>query len=106
MFGALDDEAFVFAIRQGWIGLRMAAIECNEERPFRIALAPYVMIFASVLVLVVGSSGIEVFVFVQDFQFIFQKLVNDTPDLFRFIAQDVCNATSPTARPKRKGKPM
>jgi hypothetical protein len=64
------------------------------------------MIFPSVLVLVVGSSGSKVFVFVEVFQFTLLELVNDTPDLFRFIAQDVCNATSPTVRPKRKGKPM
>ena len=93
MLCTCDNKVFVFAIGQRCIGLLMAAIECNEERPFCIALAPYVVIFASVLVLVVGSSGIEVFVFVQVSQFIFQKLVNDTPDLFRFIAQDVRNAT-------------
>ena len=84
----------------------MATIECNEDRLFRIALAPDVMIFAGVLVLVVGSSGSKVFVFVEVFQFTLGEFVNDTPDLFRFIAQDVCNATSPIARPKRKGKPM
>jgi len=84
----------------------MATIECNEKWLFRIALAPYVMIFARVLVFVVGSSGVEVLVFVEVFQFTVRELVNDTPDIFRFIAQDVCNATSPPARPKRKGKPM
>ena len=84
----------------------MATIECNEERLFRIALAPYGTVFARVLVLAVRPSGVEVFVFVEVFQFTLWELVNDTPDLFRFIAQDVCNATSPTARPKRKGQPM
>jgi hypothetical protein len=84
----------------------MAAIECNEKRLFHIALTPYVTIFARVLVLAVRPSGVEVFVFVQVSQFIFRELVNDTPDIFRFITQDVCDATSPTARPKRKGKPM
>ena len=84
----------------------MATIECNEERLFRIAIAPYGTILASVLVLAVRPSGVEVFVFVEVFQFTLREFVNDTPDLFRFIAQDVCDATSPTARPKRKGKPM
>src|SRR4029077_10139017 len=40
LFGAFDDEVFVIAIGQGRIGLGMAAIECNEKRPFRITLAP------------------------------------------------------------------
>ena len=103
---ACDNQVFVIAIGQGWIGLRMATIECNEEQLFRIALAPYVTIFARVLALAIRPSGIEVFVFVEVFQFTVREFVNDTPDLFRFIAQDVCNATSPTARPKRIGKPM
>ena len=101
-----DNKVFVIAIGQRRIGLWMAAIECNEKRLFRIALAPYVTIFARVIVLAVRPSGVEVFVVVELFQFIFREFVNDTPDLFRFIAQDVCNSTSPTARPKRKSKPM
>ena len=101
-----DNKIFVFAIRQRWIGLGVAAIECNEKWLFSIALAPDVMIFAGVLVLVVGSSSVEVFVFVEVFQFTFKEFVNDTPDIFRFITQDICNATSPPARPKRKSKPM
>jgi hypothetical protein len=64
------------------------------------------MIFAGVLVLVVGSSASKVFVFVEVFQFTLREFVNDTPDIFRFITQDVCNATSPPPRPKRKGKPV
>ena len=41
------------------------------------------MIFASVLVLKIRPSGAKVFVFVEIFQFILRKLVNDTPDFFR-----------------------
>lgn len=84
----------------------MATIECNKKWLFRITLAPYVTILARVLVLAVRPSGVEVFVFVEVFQFTFREFVNDTPDIFRFITQDVCNATLPPVRPKRKGKPM
>ena len=84
----------------------MAAIECNEERLFRITLAPYVTIFPGVIVLVVRPSGSKIFVFVEVFQFILQELVNDTPNIVHFITQDVCDATSPTDRLAGKGQPM
>jgi hypothetical protein len=84
----------------------MATINCNDKRPFRIALVPYVTILASVLVLAVGPSGVEVFVFVEVFQSILQEVVNDTSDIVHFITQDVCAATSPTDRLAGKGQPM
>src|SRR6266513_6228668 len=102
MPGALDDQAFVMAIGQRRVGLRMATIKRNEKRPFRIALVPYVTIFPGIIVLVVRSSGSKVFVFVEVFQFTLQELVNDTPNIFRFITQDVRDATSPPARPQGK----
>ena len=104
--GTCDNQVFVIAIAQGRIRQRMAAINCNEEQPLRITLVPYVTIFARVLVLGVRPSRAEVFFFIEVFQFTLQELVHDTPDMFRFIAQDVCNATSPSVRPKRKRQPM
>jgi len=64
------------------------------------------MIFATVLVLKIRPSRAKVFVFVEVLQFVLRELVNDTPDLFRFVTQNVCDATSPPARPKGKGQPM
>ena len=84
----------------------MATINCNQNRPFRIALVPYVTIFPGVIVLVVRPSGSKIFVFVEVFQFILQELVNDPPNIVHFITQDVCDATSPTDRLAGKGQPM
>src|SRR5213079_2223903 len=70
VFGTVDDQPFVIVTGQRRIKLRMAAIECNEERPFRVTLPPYVVIFASVIVPVVGPSGSVAFSFVEVFQFI------------------------------------
>ncbi len=67
----------------------MATINCNEKRPFRIALVPYVTIFPGVIVLVVRSSKSKRFVYVEFFQFTLVELVNDTPNIVRFITQDV-----------------
>ena len=67
VFGAVDDQPFVIVTGQRRIKLRMATIECNKEGPFRIALRPYVMIFASVLVLVVRLSWSVAFSFVEVF---------------------------------------
>src|SRR5947199_7477138 len=84
----------------------MATINCNEKRPFRIALMPYVTIFPGVIVLVVRPSGSKIFVFIEFFQFILQELVNHTPNIVHFITQDVCDATSPTDRLERKSQPI
>jgi hypothetical protein len=84
----------------------MATIKRNEKRLFRIALVPYVTIFPGIIVLVVRSSGSKVFVFVEVFQFTLQELVNDTPNIGRFITQDVRDATSPPDRHAGKGQPM
>ena len=44
-------------------------IECDEKRPFRVAVRPHVLIFASVLVLAARFSGPIAFSFVEVFQF-------------------------------------
>jgi len=80
----------------------MATIECNEERLFRITLPQYVVIFASVLALAVRLSGSIVFSFVEIFEFIVLEFINDTPNLFRLIGQDVRDATIALGRLKRK----
>ena len=84
----------------------MATINGNDKRPFRIALVPYVTIFPGVIVLVVRSPRSKVFVFVEVFQFILPELVNYTPNIVRFITQDVRDATSSTDRHAGKGQPM
>src|SRR5438046_9897333 len=106
MPGALDGQAFVMAIGQRRVGLRMATIKRNEKRPFRIDLLPYVTIFRGVIVLVVRSSRSKLFVFVEVFQFTLPELVNDTPNIVRFITQDVRDAASPPDRHAGKGQPM
>ena len=102
MFRALDDKPFVFVTGQRRMELRMATIERNKERPFRVTLRPHVMIFASVFVLVVRPSRSKAFVFVEVFQFGLRQFVNDAPDLSSFIIQDVRDATSALDRVKRK----
>ena len=84
----------------------MATIEGNEERPFRITLAPYVVIFANVLVLVVRLSGLITFFLIEVFQFVVREFVYDTPNLFRLIGQDVRDATIAPGRLKRKCQPV
>ena len=84
----------------------MATIECNEERLFRITLPQYVVIFASVLALVVRFSGSIVFSFVEVFQFIVLEFINDTPNLFGLIGQDVRDATIALGRLKRECQPV
>ena len=71
----------------------MATIECNEELSCHVSLAPNVVIFARVFVLVVRPCGTEVFVFVEVFHFLGRKFINDTPNIFRFIGQDIGDAT-------------
>ena len=71
----------------------MASIECDQELLVRVALLPYVVIFARVFVLVVRPCGAEVFVFVEVFQFFGGEFINDTPNIFRSIGQDVRHAT-------------
>ena len=63
--GTLDDKSFVIVTGQWRIELGMTTIEANEERPFRITVRPYVMVFASVIVLVVTSSRSKAFVLVE-----------------------------------------
>ena len=67
VFGTIDDQVFVIVVGQRRIELRMAAIERDEERLVRVALLPYVVIFASVLVLVVRPSGSITFFFMKVF---------------------------------------
>jgi hypothetical protein len=62
------------------------------------------MIFASVRVLVVRSSRSKALFLVEILQFIFREFVNDAPHIFRFVMQDVCDATSALERLKRKGE--
>ena len=84
----------------------MAPIECDEERLARVSLLPYVVIFARVFVLVVRPCGLEVFVFVEVFQFLGREFINDTPNIFRLIGQHVRHATIPPGRPQRKCQPV
>jgi hypothetical protein len=84
----------------------MATIECNEKQPFRVTLAPYVVIFARVLVLVVRPSGSTTFFFVEVFQFGVRDFINDTPNLFRLVGQDVGDATIAPGRLKRECQPV
>src|ERR1700756_383252 len=65
--GTFDDKSFVIVTRQRRIELRMATIQRNEERPFRITLRPYVMFFTGVFVLVVRSPRSKTFVLVEVF---------------------------------------
>ena len=106
VFGTVDDQPFVIVTGQRRIKLRIAAIKCNEERPFRVTLPPYVVIFASVLVPVVGSCGSVAFSFVEVFQFIVREFINDTQNIFRLIGQDVRDATIALGRLKRKCQPV
>ena len=106
MFGTVDDQPFVIVTGQRRIELRIAAIECNEERPYRITVLPYVLIFASVLALVVRLSGSVAFSFVEVFQFIVREFINDTPNILRLIGQDVRDATIAPGRLKRKRQPV
>ena len=84
----------------------MAAIECNEEQPFRITLSPYVMIFANVLALVVRPFGPIIFSFVQVLQLVVGEFINDTPNIFRLLMQNVRDATIALGRLKRKCQPV
>ena len=106
MFGTIDDQLFVIVTGQRRIELRIAAIECNEERLFRVTLAPYVLIFASVIVPVVGLSGSVAFSFVEVFQFIVREFINDTPNIFCLIGQDIRDATIARGRLTRKCQPV
>ena len=63
----------------------MATIECNEELSCHVSLAPYVVIFASVLVLLVRPAGFKTFFFIEVFQFAVREFVYDTPSNFRLI---------------------
>ena len=83
----------------------MATIECNDERPFRVALPPYVVIFASVLVLLVRPAGFITFFFIEVFQFAVREFVYDTPNIFRFIGQDIGDATMALGILKRECQP-
>lgn len=84
----------------------MPTINCNEKPLILIALMPYMTIFPCVFVLVVRSSGLKIFVPVEVFQFIVRELVNDTPNVFRLITQDVRHAASSSHRFTGKGQPM
>ena len=104
--GTLDDKLFVFVTGQRRIELRMATIERDKERPFRITLRPHIMILTGVLVLVVRSSRSKAFVLVEVFQFSVREFVNDAPDLSSFLIQDVRDASSAVDRLKRKRQTM
>jgi hypothetical protein len=64
------------------------------------------VIFARVFVLVVRPCGAEVFVFVEVFQFVGQEFINDAPNIFRLIGQDVCHATIAPGGLQRKCQPV
>ena len=95
MFGIIDDQVFVILVGQRRIKLGMAAIERGkEQRPFGITLRPYIVAFASVLVLIVRPSGSITFFFIEVFRFVIRKFINDTPNIFRLIWQDIGDATT------------
>ena len=106
MFCTVDDQPFVIVTGQRRIELRIATIECNEERPYRITVRPYVLIFASVLALVVRLSGSVAFSFVEVFQFVVREFINDTPNVSRLIGQDVRDTTISHGRLTRKCQPV
>jgi hypothetical protein len=84
----------------------MAPIEGDQERLVRVTLLPYVVIFARIFVLIVRPCEVEVFVFVEVFQFVGQEFINDTPNIFRLIGQDVRHATTALGILNRECQPM
>src|SRR5947207_12446531 len=46
VFGTVDDQLFVIVTGQRRIELQVPKIECDEKRPFRVAVRPDVLIFA------------------------------------------------------------
>lgn len=106
VFGTVDDQLFVIVTGQRRIELQVPKIECDEKRTFRVAVRPHVLIFASVLVLVVRFSGSIAFSFVEVFQFAVGEFINDAPNIFRLIRQDIRDATIAPGRFKRKCQPM
>ena len=84
----------------------MATIECNEERSFRVTFLPDVVIFASVLALFVEYSGSIAFSFIEVFQLSVLEFINDTPNSFCLIGQDVRYATIAFGRLERKCQPV
>ena len=106
VFGTVDDQLFVTVTGQRRIELQVPKIECDEKRPFRVAVRPHVLIFTSVLVLVVRFSGALAFSFVEVFQFDVGEFINDAPDIFRLIGQDIRNAAIAADRFKRKCQPV
>ena len=106
VFGTVDDQLFVIITGQRRIELQVPKIECDEKRPFGVAVRPYVLIFASVLVLLVRLSGSIAFSFVEVFQFVVGEFINDAPNIFRLIGQDIRDAAISPGRLKRKCQPM
>src|SRR5262249_51988413 len=101
---ACDNQVFIIPIRKGRIGLRVAAINCNEKRLTLIPLVPYMAILPRVIVLVVRAPGSKIFVPVKRIQVTFHELVNDTPNVFRLITQNVGDSTTSSERPAGKSE--
>ena len=84
----------------------MAPIACDQALLVRVALLPYLVIFPRIFVLVVRPCGAEVFVFVEVFQLIGREFINDAPNIFRLVGQDIRHATIPLGILNRECQPV